>query len=560
MPEDVRVQHLIVGGSAAAVAAVEAIREFEGARGASASSIAVVSEEPYPPYARHLISYYLTGEREGDLLAYRPADFWLRQRVQAYLGFRVVAVDMKAREARLHRIVRSRALPVGLPEELPEEMGRAGAGAEDPLIIRYETLLFATGGRPIAPPLTDPGVASQDGDGRSSTGEAGVSADGGEVDHRLAPGLTFFTTLDDAIGVRRAVARGVRRVVVVGGGLIGLQVAEALLRLGAEVEIVELMPRLLGPVLDEEAAARVETLARQAGVKVRTGVSVTAVERDGAGRLTGVILADGQRLAADLVILAAGVRPRLELARAAGLLCDRGVVLVRGAETSVAGVFAAGDVAQGWDMAAGLRRPLPTWSNAVFQGRRAGRQMAARLLGLDPDEPDWEFSQERTGKNGSPKAGGSDRPDRPFAGLMLNAAHFFGLPLVSVGVPNPPPGDSQFTVVSWQAGRVADRTGRQTTPDRSGVVEMLARHGWDYRKLVFRDGRLVGLLAAGPSVAGAGAIAGLIWRGVSIDADTTGEALVRKWDWSVLPRALRQELLWEMVSEEGASHADGDVK
>ncbi|MGE5481482.1 MAG: hypothetical protein ACM3VX_01060, partial [Bacteroidota bacterium] len=87
----------------------------------------------------------------------------------------------------------------------------------------------------------------------------------------------------------------------------------------------------------------------------------------------------------------------------------------------------------------------------------------------------------------------------------------------------------------------------RATPDRSGVMLRLAQGGWDYRKLVFRDGRLVGLLAAGPSVAGAGAIAGLIRRGVSIDEHTTGEALVRKWDWSVLPRSLREELLWEQA-------------
>jgi len=609
------------------VAAVEAIRSFEAevasrephpTRGAS--SIAVVSEEAYPPYARHLISYYLTGEREGDLLSYRPADFWAQNGVQAYPGYQVVSLDTGAREVRLRQVARPRALPVGLPDDGPAgaTAGQAAgdaAGEAAEMVIGYETLLLATGGYPIMPPLADPGARAQgqlqvQGSGQKPAGKADGSGSGGLVQQGLAQGLSFFTTLDDAIRVRRAVARGARKAVVIGGGLIGLQVAEALVRLGVRVEIVELMPRLLGPVLDEEGAARVEALARRAGVGVWTGVSATAVERDDAGRLTGVVLADGRRLAADLVILAVGVRPRLELARAAGLLCDRGVVMVRGAETSIPGVFAAGDVAQGWDMAAEALRPLPIWSNAVFQGRMAGRQMAARVLGIDsagslatgslaagPSAVKPEFAGVVTRADGSAASstdgsaasstGGNGEQGHPFAGLMLNAAHFFGLSVVSAGLPNPPAGDDRFTVVTWQreSSRRPGRSERlqglewsqgsewlqgsewsqrsewpqraggqgrpgwqgRATPDRSGVMQRLAQGGWDYRKLVFRDGRLVGLLAAGPSVAGAGAIAGLIRRGVSIDEHTTGEALVRKWDWSVLPRSLREELLWEQA-------------
>lgn len=574
LPEAVRVQHLVVGGSAAAVAAVEAIRSWEeqGAGGPAArppvarragrsatrrSSIAVVSEEPYPPYARHLISYYLTGEREGDLLAYRPADFWARHDVQAYLGYRVVSLDVTAGEARLRRVARPRPLPVGLPDGLPDEP----AGDESPaapgeeLIIGYEALLLATGGQPILPPISDPGCrAPANGDRAASTfsGVAEGTAPAVAATAGLPDGLSFFTTLDDAIRVRRAVAAGARRVVVVGGGLIGLQVAEALVRLGVKVEIVELLPRLLGPVLDEAAAARVETLVRRAGVGVWTGVAAAAVERDDAGRLTGVVLSDGRRLAADLVILAAGVRPRLELARAAGLACDRGVVLVRGTETSIPGIFAAGDVAQGWDMAAEALRPLPVWSNAVLQGREAGRQMAARLLGIDPSTPD-SGRDDGLGGNGSRRPAERPAPGRPFPGLMLNAAHFFGLSVVSAGLPNPPPGDDRYQVVAWSKELSKGDNGRRNgrpTPDRSGATQLLAGGGWDYRKLVFREGRLVGLLAAGPSVAGAGAIAGLLRRGLTLNDPATGEALAEKWDWSVLPRSLRRELLWEAGRDE----------
>ncbi|MBE3583793.1 MAG: FAD-dependent oxidoreductase [Limnochordaceae bacterium] len=574
------VTHLIIGASAAGLAALESIRETEQRQGLAPSPVAVVSEEPYPPYGRHLISYYLTGERTGDQLRYRPADYFARQQAQAWLGYRVVHIDPVQRRVTVEQVSLPRCLPAadeagdggGQPLRDPGVVAAAVGGSGQPgpkqAVVHYETLLLATGGEPIRPRLNDPAAVPL-AVGQPPTPQAATAQD-------QPQGVYTFTTLADAVRLRAAILSGsVHQVVVVGGGLIGLQVAEALVRFPrpaqgqpVTVTIVELLPRLLAPVLDEEGSDRVRARAEEAGVRVLTGKAAAGLQRDGQGRLTGLELASGEVLPAQAVVLAVGVRPRLDLARQAGLACGRGITLLDGARTSDPHIFAAGDVAEGWDLAAEQQRPLPIWSNAAWQGHLAGRQMVAAVAAAV-----------------TPSASSTASPSpSPVAGLMLNAAHFFGLPVVSCGVHQPPAEkQDEYQVLTWSREGVAaaspgtkgpatgpavpalaadpavgtafvrsatsanvtqiplSRSGRPL-PDRSGTEQMLAAGGWEYRKLVFRQGRLVGMMAAGPAVAGAGLISGLIRH--QVEAASFGQALLERWDITALPRTLRRRWLW----------------
>lgn len=303
---------VIVGASLAGAKAAETLRS-EGFDG----RVVLIGEEPVRPYERPPLSKdYLRGEKGFDDAAVHPADFYDAQAIELYQSTRATSLDVGA-----HQVVLSSGERVG-----------------------YDRLLLATGAAPRR-----------------------LSVPGAELD-----GVCYLWSIADSDGLRRALeARP--QVVVIGAGWIGAEVAASARQLGAEVAMVELAAVPLERVLGLEVGAIYRDLHAEHGVDLHFGVGVEAIV--GSGGVEGVRLSDGTTLPAQVVVVGVGVGPRVELAQAAGLDVDNGVVVDEHLRTSVADVYAAGDVANAFHPRYGTSIRLEHWSAAFNQGPVAARNM-----------------------------------------------------------------------------------------------------------------------------------------------------------------------------------------
>jgi NADPH-dependent 2,4-dienoyl-CoA reductase/sulfur reductase-like enzyme len=309
---------VIVGAALAGAKTAEALRE----QGASAP-IVLIGDEDELPYERPPLSKgYLAGEASFDDAVVHPEQWYADQRIELRRGTRVTAVDRDARAVEL-------------------------AGGER---VPYGALVLATGSEPRRLPV--PGADTA---------------------------LTLRSRADsDAI---RATFGAGRRLAVVGGGWIGLEVAAAARAAGTEVTVLEAAELPLLGVLGPEMAAVFADLHREHGVQLRLGVSIEAI--DG----SGVRLADGTTVAADTVVLGVGVRPRTELAEAAGLAVDNGVLVDAALRTSDPAIFAVGDIANHDHPVLGRRIRVEHWAAALNQPATA----AAALLGREASYTDLPY-------------------------------------------------------------------------------------------------------------------------------------------------------------------------
>lgn len=308
---------VIVGNSTAAVNAVEAIRERD-----KISSITVVSDESYRAYSHPLLPNLVIGEvsRAEERFYYRRVDFYESNKVKTVLGRRVVKI---------------------YPEEKLVELDNGNK-------LEYDKLLLACGGKPVKPPI-----------------------EGLELE-----GIHTLTNIKAADKLRKDL-KSIKRCVVVGAGLIGSKIAEKLAKKGVKVTLVELTKRVLFPVLDDVGADYIHRELKRLGITLILNDAVSALSGD--KRVEQVILKSGKKIDTDGVIVAVGVAPNAELAKDAGLTVDRGVVVNDFMQTSNDDIFAAGDVAQAYDMVSGVKRPIPILPLAARQGRIA----ALNMLGMD---------------------------------------------------------------------------------------------------------------------------------------------------------------------------------
>ena len=308
----IRTEYLIIGNSAGGIGAAEAIREVD-----KTNSITIVSDEPYPAYSRPLISKYLAGECTVNEILFRPADFYSRNNIELVLDRKVRHLNLKNQTAQL-------------------ENGEQ---------IMWGKLLLATGGIPIVPEMK-----------------------GGNKD-----GVFTFLTIKDAIAIDEFIKDGFQAVVI-GGGLIGISVTEALVKRGIGVTVVEMKDRLLNTILDETASSIAEETIRHAGVRVVTNQTVAGVIGD--TQIEAVILDNGEKIPCNLVIMAIGVLPRVELAIDTEIKVNRGISVDRLMSTNYPNIYACGDVAEAYDFVYDANRVIPIWPNAYIGGRVAGYNMA----------------------------------------------------------------------------------------------------------------------------------------------------------------------------------------
>jgi len=261
-------------------------------------AIAVIGAEPRLAYNRVLLSSVLANEVAPAEIELRSAQWWRARGVTLLYGRQAIGIDPTLRRVRL------------------------AGGATLP----YARLVLATGSQPIR--LDVPGM-----------GLAGVMT---------------FRDLADVTSMQAAVAE-YKNVVVIGGGLLGLEAAYGLAKAGADVSVVHLMDRLMERQLDARAAAMLKCEVERRGIAVHLNAQTTAIR--GRGRVEAVTLEDGRNLAADLVVVAAGIRPSVDLARSADLEINRGIVVDDRLQTSRADIFAIGECAEHRGVCYGLVEP-----------------------------------------------------------------------------------------------------------------------------------------------------------------------------------------------------------
>jgi 3-phenylpropionate/trans-cinnamate dioxygenase ferredoxin reductase subunit len=280
-------------------------------------SVAIVGEEPELPYERPPLSKdYLAGEKGFERLLIRPARFWAERDVALLQAQRVLTVDPE-----LHEVATDAGERIG-----------------------YGTMIWAAGGRPR--PLPCPGADCRD--------------------------VHFVRNRADVDGIMAKLG-GVERVAVIGGGYIGLEAAAVLTKLGKRVSLFEALPRVLARVAGEVLSRFYESEHRAHGVDLRLGAQVEAFEAEG-GKLTGVRIADGERIAADLAIVGIGIVPEVEPLIAAGAAGANGVDVDAHCRTSLPDIFAIGDCAAHTNrFAGGARVRLESVQNANDQAAVAAR-------------------------------------------------------------------------------------------------------------------------------------------------------------------------------------------
>ncbi len=365
-------QYIIIGNGIAGVTAATTLAE-----GDPSAQIVIYTDEKYPYYRRPWLPDFLAGRYRIEELYPYPDSWYSKRHIHVHLNQPVTQI-----------LAGEKAVVLASGEKVP-----------------YDALLVACGGYSFVPPITNANLK----------------------------GCFTLRTLDDAQTIRDY-AQDKGEAVVIGGGLLGLESARGLSALGLNVTVIEVFPRLLPRQLDAEGAAILTQRIEQMGISIITGANVEAIV--GSAHTDGVQLKDGKTIPCDMVLFSAGIRPKLQLAKDAGLAINRGVIANESMQTSDANIYVAGDVAEFRERTYGI---IPA---AIEQARVAAANM------IQP------HSETYTGTT------------------PINTLKVMGIDLTSIGIVNPEePGYTSY---------------RRSDPDK-GL----------YKKIVFKDGALVGAILLG---------------------------------------------------------------
>jgi NAD(P)H-nitrite reductase large subunit len=307
-------RHVIIGNGPAGVVAAEALRKEN-----PSAAITLIGDEPGPPYSRMALPYLMKGDiDEAGTQLRKDAGHFAQRRIELRHD-RVERVDTAARSVRL-----------------------AGGAT-----LAYDRLLVATGSHPVRLPI--PGID--------------------------LPGVHTCWTMADAHRIMAHAAPG-SRVLQVGAGFIGCIILEALVRRGLELTVVEMGDRMVPRMMTPGAGRMIRDWCEHKGVRVLVNAQVASIRQTGSALVAK--LGSGAEIEAETVIVAAGVRPNVAFLDGSGIACQTGVLVDATMQTSVAGVYAAGDVAEGIDFSTGKRQIMAVQPNAVEQGRLAALNMAGK--------------------------------------------------------------------------------------------------------------------------------------------------------------------------------------
>ena len=337
-------RYVIIGNSAAGVSAVEGIRSVD-----KKGTITVISADPQVAYSPALTTYYISGKTKEKNIYLKDKNFYKDNNVQLKSASEAVTIDPKKRTVTTK----------------PSSK------------VSYDKLLIAMGAKPVIPPVKG-------------------------VDQK---GVFALRSLNDAKAISKY-AENRDKVLIIGGGLVGLRAAYALSYLGKQITIVELSSQILPQNLDKEAASIVQSYLEEKGWEIITGKYVKELAGNN-GAVSKALLSDGSKIDASLVIIGTGVRPDTAVAEEAGVLVDQGIVVDEKMAVTVkgvkdAGIYAAGDIVEAYDTLLGKKAINAIWPLARAQGYVAGKNMAGESV-------DYE------------------------GGFPMNSIDFFGLTAMSVG-------------------------------------------------------------------------------------------------------------------------------
>lgn len=373
-----KARQVIIGNSAGGLNAIKAIREVD-----PSCPIILISAEKCNAYSPVLLTYYIRGIVSRDNLFLVSNDFYRIHGVKTLLGSRAVGVDHIRQMVYL----------------------------ENGIKVEYDNLLIATG----ASPITFDGLRG------------------------TATNVFSLRTVDDADRILDSV-KTASEVTIVGAGLIGLQICEAMFGQGVKLTVMESSGQVLPESIDADCAAIIQREIESRGISVLLGKRVRGIEK--IGKKVSVVSDSGAMPTADMVVVCVGLRPNVSFILDSGIRVGRGVLVDEHMRTNIKNIFAVGDVSEGKNVVTGKPDVLPTWSNACRQGRIAGLNMAGREQKYD-------------------------------GGLRETTTTIFGLSVAAVGL-SKPPADAGVDELQF------------SEPSRIG-----------YRKILLADGKVVGAILLG---------------------------------------------------------------
>jgi len=310
---------VVIGNGMAAMRTVEELLN----EAPDVYDITIFGAEPRGNYNRILLSPLLAGETGRESIVLHPLQWYSERGITLHVGDSVVSIDRRQK-----RVISAAGIVAG-----------------------YDRLLLATGSEPVR-----------------------LKVKGHDL-----PGVFYFRNLDDVDGMQLQAADA-RRAVVIGGGLLGLEAASGLRKLGLDVTIVHIRDRVMDKQLDAEAAGYLRASMESRGIAFRLAARTEAIT--GEGRVQMVRLDDGSALAADMVVVAAGITPRTELARSCGLHCDRGILVDDTLQTYDPAIYAVGECVQHRGATYGLVAPL--WEQARVCAAHLAERGVSRYRGSSP--------------------------------------------------------------------------------------------------------------------------------------------------------------------------------
>jgi nitrite reductase (NADH) large subunit len=300
-------QYVIIGNGVAGTTAAANIRKFD-----VEGKIIILSDEPYPFYSRIRLPEYICNDVDEKGLIIRKNTWYEENRIDLFLNNAVTDIDIAGKKVM----------------------------ASDSLTIKYDRLLLATGGVSFVPPI--PGADKK--------------------------GVFTLRTLNDARAIKEFAKQSNNRVVLIGGGVLGLEAGNGLRKAGNFISVVEFFPRLLPRQMDPPGAEILRTQLEKMGFKFFLGAQ--SREITGMDTAEGLILDDGTHIDCDMIIISAGARPNSLLAQKLDLPIEKGVIINNRMETGIPDIYAAGDLVQHNGIFYGI------WPAAEKQGEVAGINMA----------------------------------------------------------------------------------------------------------------------------------------------------------------------------------------
>lgn len=315
--------YVILGNGGAGISALQSIRTID-----TTSKITIISREPYPAYSPCSLPNLLAGDIDKPTIFRFDSKFYDRHNATFIKNSEALAIDTK--NNKLH-FSNKKTQP-------------------------FDKLLIAIGATPIIP-----------------KGLNGIDLNG----------VHIMGTLDSTLKILNHINKGVNHVVVIGGGFMGVETACMLRKRGLTVTLVEMLPHILSRMLDPDIADKVAAILTKHDIQLILNETVKSI--DGAKKVTGISLKN-QKISADMVVSAIGVKPNIEILNSTGIQTHKGVIVSSHMQTTIKNIYAAGDVAEVHEQITGKKGLYAIWPNAIEQGRIAGLNMTETEISYDGAE------------------------------------------------------------------------------------------------------------------------------------------------------------------------------